>query len=289
MKPNSFLVVGCGDLGMRTARLLGPSKYDFAGVCRNPSRLPKGFTGYAADYCEMGALDFLQEAAPDYVLVTLKPSQFSAEGYQRGFPQAMSNVLSGLGTHRPKAIFMVSSTRVFAEQDGGWVDEDSPLAHEGFAATAIVEAETMLQSSDHSSCIVRFAGIYGDPAGRLIARLGRGEVSSSTPVKYSNRIHRDDCAGFLVHLLRLSMLDRKNVYIGVDSQPVPGHKVEQWIAHRLNPGGVLVEVDAAPIRSAGHKRCSNQRMLDSGYTLQYEGYKAGYGAVLAERAAIQKE
>jgi nucleoside-diphosphate-sugar epimerase len=289
MKPNSLLIVGCGDLGVRTGELLSRRDYDLGGVCRNTSRLPARLTPFAADYCEMGSLSFLQAAAPDYLLLTLKPSQFSAEGYQQGFPRAMANVLSGLGVHQPKAIFMVSSTRVFAEQNGGWVNEDSSLAQEGYAAKAIIEAEKLLQASGHPCCIVRFAGIYGDPEGRLITRLGRGEICSRTPLKYSNRIHRDDCAGFIAHLLALPPADRQAVYIGVDSEPVPGYEVEQWLARKINPDAVLTEVDSGRIRSAGHKRCSNQRLLDSGYSMQYGGYQAGYGAVLAAREARGKE
>jgi dTDP-4-dehydrorhamnose reductase len=169
------------------------------------------------------------------------------------------------------------------------VDEESPLAQEGYAAKAIIEAEEMLQNSRHSSCIVRFAGIYGDPEGRLITRLGRGEVCARTPLKYSNRIHRDDCAGFIVHLLALGHSDRLSVYIGVDSQPVPGYEVEQWLAWKINPDAILTEMDSVSMRSLGHKRCSNRRLLASGYRLQYVGYQAGYGVVVAARAAIGKE
>ena len=289
MKPNSLLIIGCGDLGVRTGALLRASDYDLGGVCRNTSRLPAVFTPYAADYCEEGSLNFLEDSAPDYLLVTLKPSQFSAEGYQQGFPGAMANVLSGLGAHQPKAIFMVSSTRVFAEREGGWVDEDSHLAQAGYAAKAIIEAEQLLQKSGHPCCIVRFAGIYGNPQGRLITRLGRGEICSPTPLKYSNRIHRDDCAGFLAHLLSLAPADRESIYIGVDSQPVPGYEVERWLALQLNPDAELIEVASEGTRSVGHKRCSNRRMLESGYTMQYGGYQAGYGAVLAARDARLKE
>ena len=108
-------------------------------------------------------------------------------------------------------------------------------------------------------------------------------------MKYSNRIHRDDCAGFIAHLLALPPADRQAVYIGVDSEPVPGHEVEQWLARKINPDAVLTEMDSGRIRSAGHKRCSNQRLLDGGYIMQYGGYQAGYGAVLGAREARLKE
>ncbi len=90
-------------------------------------------------------------------------------------------------------------------------------------------------------------------------------------------------------MLALPSADRQAVYIGVDSEPVPGHEVEQWLARKINPDAVLTEVNSGRIRSAGHKRCSNQRLLDSGYTLQYGGYQAGYAAVLATRQARGKE
>ena len=114
MKPNSILIVGCGDIGVRTGAIMGQVGYAMGGVCRNPNKLPTEFEGYMADYSEQGSLDFLESAAPDYVIATFKPTHFSAEGYQRGFPEAVQNLLTGLGAHRPKVIFMVSSTRVFA-------------------------------------------------------------------------------------------------------------------------------------------------------------------------------
>jgi nucleoside-diphosphate-sugar epimerase len=279
MKSNSLVIVGCGDLGVRVGRLLLPQGYSIAGACRNPGRLPGDFTGYTADYCQPGGLDFLEDAAPDYVLATFKPSKFSPGGYQAGFPDAIRHLLDGLGSHRPRAIIMVSSTRVFAEKNGGWVDEGSALAQEGYAARAIVAAEQRLQNSGHKSCILRFGGIYGDPAGRLLSRIASGELCAANPQRYSNRIHRDDCAGFISHLIGLDGKSRLPVYIGVDNEPAPQHEVEQWLAGQLGVAGL--SKPAAVDSPAVHKRCQNRLMRESGYTLQYPDFRAGYSAVLA--------
>ena len=286
MKPISTLIVGCGDIGARTGKLLQPAGHVISAVCRNPQGLPPGFLGYPADYCQEMSLGFLERLAPDYVLATFKPAGFNAEGYQLGFPYAVRNLLAGLGSHRPQAIFMVSSTRVLAERDGGWVDESGLLTREGFAAGAIVEAEQLLASSDHVSCIVRFGGIYGDSAGRMIARVARGELCSAEPPRYSNRIHREDCAGFLQHLICLAASGKPlaPVYLGVDSEPAPQYEVEGWLARQLGVSGRSAVAPTDGGRSAGHKRCSSALLKQSGYQLRYPGYREGYRAVLAARA-----
>ncbi|MEH6593258.1 MAG: hypothetical protein V7746_23515 [Halioglobus sp.] len=277
MKPNSILIIGCGDLGERVAGLLSASKFCVGGVCRHPERLSPLFTErYRADYTLPGSLAFLEELAPDYVLTTFKPTQPSPQGYQAGFPGAMENLLSGLGTHRPKAIFMVSSTRALAEQAGGWVDEHSAVAQSGYAATAIVEAEQRLQESGQRACIVRFAGIYGDRNGRLLNRVRLGEICAQQPVCYGNRIHRSDCAGMLVHLLNLDHLERAPLYLGVDNEPAPQYEVQRWLANEMG-------VNALPVEQAprGHKRCSNRLITASGYRFLYPSYREGYRAVMA--------
>jgi nucleoside-diphosphate-sugar epimerase len=201
MKSNSILFVGCGDLGCRSGLIMQARGWQVAGLRRDPSRLPAGFTGIRGDYSSPGDTGFIAELKPDYVVATFNPSDMSVEGYQRGFSQAAQSLLAGLGDHRPRAILSVSSTRVYAERDGGWVDETSPLSADDPRALAIIAAEQILLGSVHRVSVVRFAGIYGYPGGRLLERIRRGELSPKEPLRFSNRIHRDDCAGFLCHLL----------------------------------------------------------------------------------------
>ena len=53
-------------------------------------------------------------------------------------------LLVGLGKHKPRAILSVSSTRVYAERDGGWVDETSPFTTDDLSACRIIDAEQAL-------------------------------------------------------------------------------------------------------------------------------------------------
>jgi len=280
MKVNSVLIVGCGDLGARTGSHLRAEGWQVSGVRRSEGRLPAGFNGYPADYTEEGSLGFLAALEPDYLLVTLNPAEMTVEGYRRGFQGAMNNVLAGLGAHRPRGILMVSSTRVFAERAGGWVDETSELERDDPRALAIIEAERSLLDSGHSACVVRFGGIYGAAGGRLLARIRRGELCAPEPVRYTNRIHRQDCGGFLAHLLlaMASGASLEPVYIGVDDDPAPRFEVESWLAREI---GVAARLGATAADSpGGHKRCRNRLLHASGYRLLYPDYRSGYRAVL---------
>lgn len=86
-----------------------------------------------------------------------------------------------------------------------------------------------------------------------------------------------------MHLLQKAALGEslEPVYIGVDDAPAPRYEVETWLARKL---GVPVPDDDAPAEpvhhSAGHKRCRNRALRDSGYRLIYPDYRSGYGALL---------
>jgi nucleoside-diphosphate-sugar epimerase len=145
-----------------------------------------------------------------------------------------------------------------------------------------LEAEQLLAASDIPYTVIRFAGIYGPGRRRLIEQVLAKQGCPKEPPLYTNRIHRDDCVGFLAHLISL---DRQGVklarlYLGVDSEPVSMWQVKQWLAEQLaiDPAAMT----AAEQTRRGSKRCSNHRMLTSGYHLLYPSYRQGYGALLAK-------
>lgn len=288
MKSSSVLIVGCGDLGNRTAALLQREGWQVTGVRRSLDKLGPGIEGVSADYTQPGSLDFARDLKPDFVLATFNPFDRSEAGYIKGFRDAMQNLLDGLGTHAPRYMVMSSSTRVFAERDGGWVNEDSALSQEDPWAQAIIAAEQLLQQAGHLSTVVRFAGIYGIPGGRLLSRVRRGELCPAEPVSFTNRIHREDCAGFLAHLFLTVAQggEARPVYIGADGVPAPRYEVESWLAQQMGLSFDNTTADggaAGPTQHnrAGHRRCRNDALLASGYRLRYPSFREGYGVLLS--------
>jgi len=289
MKVISVLFAGCGDLGIRAGSRLLSAGWRVGGLRRDPGRLPAGFQGCAGDYTAADGLAAVAHFQPDYVVATFTPRDRSVEGYRCGFELGARNLLASLGGHRPRGLVWVSSTRVYAERDGGWVDEGSALAFDEPRASAMIAAESAVSESGLQSSVIRFAGIYGAPDGRLLERVGRGELCPSKPVHYSNRIHREDAAGFLCHLLLQAEAGviPAPVYNGVDDLPAPQYEVESWLCGALGAEPVPVSIESPnPIDrtfSSGHKRCSNRLLHSSGYALRYPDYRSGYSAVLACR------
>ena len=279
MKNNSVLIVGCGDLGIRTGLDLYAEGWEVHGLRRNPDALPGEFTAHRGDYTQPGELDFAHDLRPGFVIASCNPVERSEAGYRLGFLGGARNILSSLGDHRPRRILFVSSTRVQAGTGGARVDENSPLATEDRLACAIIEAEQAMLQSPHAVTVVRFAGIYGNPRGRLLSRIRRGELCEPSPGRWSNRIHRDDCAGFLTHLIKSDEVGRaiEPVYIGVDDRPELQFEVERWLAREM--GVPLEKAQADPVTASG-KRCINRLLHASGYRLRYPDYKSGYRAVL---------
>lgn len=290
MKADKVLFLGSGDLAQRAGSALLDSGCVVAGARRSPATPPAGFQAFVADYLQPATLAFIPEFDPDYIVASFKPVSRDPEGYRAGFVGASENLLSALHACRPSRILFVSSTRVFAEQEGGWVDESSPRSDSDQSAQAMIEAEALLRSAIPTTAIY-FSGIYGDPQGRLLSRISRGELCADKPAYFSNRIHRADAGAFLAHLVDVDRTSQStgqlsglaDGYIGSDDLPVLQHEVELWLASQLavSAAGETVPV---PRMTPGHKRCRNGLLRESGFELRYPDYRSGYTAVLAERS-----
>lgn len=274
-----ILILGCGDLGSSLGLALAAEGAQVWGLRRNASRIPAGIAPLQGDVCDADGLQALSGLTFDYAVVILTPGAFDDASYQRVYVDGLRNALAALPPL--KRLLLVSSTSVFAQHDGGWVDETSPTEPDGFSGRRLLESEQVLRAAGVPHTIVRFGGIYGQGRSRLIDEVKEG-IGSPASAPYSNRIHRDDCVGILHHLLRLaagSALDE--LYLGVDSCPAPLLEVKQWVARALGlPEGHLRPADRERTRG-GNKRCSNARLLATGYTLKYPGYQDGYRAMLA--------
>lgn len=278
--PARVVLLGCGDIGTALALNLHSRGLEVLALRRAPGDLPSQIPGQPLDYTDNDQLAALELQPQDILLFTPKPASFDEPGYRAGYPEPVQCLLSSWRSGPPRKVLYVSSTRVYGQDEGQWVNEETPIKPTGYAGKAIAESESMLLNSDHEVCIVRFAGIYGRWPSRLIQRIGRGEICAREPVHYGNRIHRDDCVGFLDHLLQKWIAGQalSTHYIGVDDAPVSQWEVESWLALEM---GVDELTDVAAGARGANKRCSNQRLRESGYRLLYPNYRAGYGAMLA--------
>lgn len=279
-------ILGCGDIGQRLADQL-PATTRVVGLRRSPASHPR-IHYRQADLTDRTSLEAALPHDSDVIVITMTPSEYSDAGYQRAYVHAAGNLLQVLDERAadaearpPRLLLFVSSTSVYAQANGEWVDEDSATEPDGYSGRRLLEAEALLANSCYPTCRVRFSGIYGPGRHRLIqqVRAGKGSpdlAAGSEPV-YSNRIHVDDCAGVLAHLL--SLPTPQSLYLASDCQPSPLGEVKQWLAAQLGyTAGHLQPGPEAASRAS--KRCSNRRLLDSGYRFRYPTYQQGYRQVL---------
>jgi len=282
MSKASVLIAGCGDVGCALARELRAAGFDVAGLRRRVDALPPGITPVAADLCDAAALSRALVRSWDFVVFAGAPDRFDLQAYRRVYLDGLGNLLGAL-RGEPR-VLLVSSTGVYDQHDGEWVNEDSRADAAGFSGRTLLAAEDLLRIRvGRLGTIVRFGGIYGPGRERLLREVAAGIGCPREPVRYTNRIHRDDCAGAL-HFLIEALHDGKALaplYLGVDNEPAPMWEVRQWIASRL---GVSLRVDApasADDRAPGSKRCDNRRLRAAGYVLRYPDFRTGYAPLIA--------
>ncbi|MFM7784451.1 MAG: SDR family oxidoreductase [Gammaproteobacteria bacterium] len=275
MEDRRVLIAGCGDVGALLGDGLLADGWELTALRRRPQGLPRGFRTIAADLGDPASLAPLAEHAFSHVVFAAAPGGFDAALYRRVYVEGPRNLLAVL-RGEPRVI-LVSSTGVYHQEDGSRVDEDSPTEPAGFSGRTLLEAEQALRTAigDRLS-VLRLGGIYGPGRERLLEKVAAGVGCPREPVRYTNRIHRDDAAGILQFLLLRA--GPGGLWCGVDCDPAPMWEIRQWIAGKL--GVRLDDTRESVFQRGGNKRVSNRRLLEAGYRYCYPDYRAGYGPLI---------
>jgi nucleoside-diphosphate-sugar epimerase len=270
------LIAGCGDLGTEAGLRLRRDDHDVIGLRRDPSLLPDGFGRLAAD---LGAPLPPLPADVDAVVFAAAPGERSVAAYRRVYLDGLLGVLDGLRAAgaTPGRVLFVSSTAVYDVADGSWTDEDTPTEPASETGRVLRAAEVALLEGPFPATTLRLAGIYGPGRTRLVDQVRAGEAVAPDPPVHANRIHRDDAAEAVVHLLT-RVAEPETIYLGVDHAPVDRGEVVQWLADQV---GAPAPPRGPHRRSrGGDKRCRNDRLVATGFEFRYPTYREGYAAVL---------
>ncbi|MGP0174116.1 NAD-dependent epimerase/dehydratase family protein [Pseudomonas sp. NCHU5208] len=275
------LIAGCGDVGSRLALRLQGKGWVVHGLRRNVAALPAGIHALPGDLQVATCPAAWPTTELDYLVYCAAASQHDEAGYRAAYVDGLRHVLSWLAEHgqRPRRLLFVSSSGVYGQQEGEWVDEDSPAEAQSYSARIMREAESLALNSGLPATAVRLTGLYGPGREWLLNQVRNGYRVNETPPLYGNRIHVEDAAGLLAHLLEADGRGEPlaDCYLGVDDEPAPLHEVVAWLRERL---GVSHWSDEQRVRRAGSKRCSNARARAMGWAPQYPSYRDGYSAIL---------
>jgi nucleoside-diphosphate-sugar epimerase len=290
MRPMHFLIAGCGYLGAALAQQLsqafahGGPGVRLWGLRRQVAELPECVLPVQADLNDPLLGRLLPQEPLDAVFLCTAADRSDAQGYRDAYVRATQNLVAALKARSDPALrrlFFTSSTAVYAQQDGEWVDETTPACSSHFRGATLLEAEALVHSAPCPATVLRLGGLYGPGRARLLQSVAQRTATFPETHSFTNRIHRDDAAGALVHLLRHPQPD--SLYLGVDCEPAAQHTVLGYL-HTLLQQPLSPEHEQALAKLArgapkSGKRCRNTRLCSSGYRFAYPTFREGFAAL----------
>jgi len=276
------LIVGCGYIGWRVAQWLMADKHHgpVYAVTRTRQKADQlaaqGITPIVADWTDRRSLASLPSCKRVLVAVSYDArSNRSREESQIG---GLSHLLDMLNLDCD--ICYLSSTGVFHQNDGRWVDESSPARPLGAGGVAHLRAESLLHRHRPEGrwVILRLAGIYGPNRIPRVADVLAGRPIDGPHSGYLNLIHRDDAAAAVLAAWSRSE-DRQRLYLVSDDLPVIRRRFYEQIAVLSGVQPPQFAANATPTlsaRSASNKRIWNRRFRhDLLPRLRYPTYVEG--------------
>jgi len=287
---NRLLIVGCGDIALRALPQLARN-YQVFGLVRAAAQADRiaalGAIPLTGDLDNPATLAALAGVA-DLVLHLAPPGE-SGDRDQRS-----ANLIAALSTRPPERLVYISTSGVYGDCGGAWVDEDRPLAPQTVRALRRVDAERSLlawgKQSGVAVAVLRVPGIYA--AERLpLAQLKRASpVLRAEDDVYTNHIHADDLAGICLAALERGAAGR--VYNASDDSEIKMGDYFDLVADRARlprppriartaaEAGAIAEGLLSFMRES--RRLTNTRMkAELGVRLRYPSVYEGVPPVVA--------
>ncbi len=264
-------IVGCGYIGAEAALKWTQRGLHVTGTTRNPSRLDeiskvtqKAVLIRSNDETAFAPL----VAANDTILVSVAAD--SIDHYENAYlhtAQALRHL--AVEMEMPKRLIYTSSSSVYGDHHGRWVDEESDLIATTEHAKILIEAEKTYHSLSELGwhvCILRLAEIYG-PGRELSKKVkdAHGRALPGTGNQFTNMVHQTDCANAIDYVLRHQLDGVFN--IADDDHPTRKELYNQ-VADKLQIPHPDWDPNLLSLHS-GNKRVSNHKIKAEGFTFRF--------------------
>lgn len=292
VQPGKTLIFGCGYLGGRVAAKLLASGVEVVAVTRSAARAEllrrAGMTPWIGDWNDRRTLRGL----PDHHRVLVAVAHSPRSSYSRyetqvvGFRNALQH------TSADADLCYISSTGVYHQTDGRWVDEYAPCHPRREGGRTHLEAESLLHRHrpDGRWTILRLAGIYGPDRVPRVRDVLAGRPIASPRSGFLNLIHVDDAAAVVIAAWRAGPASRRPLYAVSDGHPVIREAFYREIARLSDsPEPHFVPPSAnAPVsaRSESNKRIWNARLRhDLLPKMRFPSFREGLASILRSHAS----
>ena len=279
------LIAGCGFVGQAAARHFHRAGWEVAALTRSAeSAASLRHEQYAVEACDLTDRHTLAKKETwrgmELVVHCASSGRGGAEAYRAVYLEGARNLFEILA---PGRLLFASSTSVYAQTDGGWVDEESAALPE--VETGRILRQTEQYVIETGGVVARIAGIYGPGRSVLLRKFSAGEaVIEDEGERYLNQVHRDDVA---TALLALASAEARGIFNVVDDQPEMQRTVYEWLAQRFRlPIPPRAPRDPARKRGWTNKRVSNARLRALGWAPRYASFRTAIDEDPALLAAL---
>lgn len=280
------LIVGCGYVGIELGALLSARGHEVHGLRRHPPLqdfVRAGITPAAADLLDQKAMARLPWPF-DWVVNCAAAPNGESQTYRRTYVDGNRALLDCLERNPAKRLVYTSSTSVYGQDDGGWVDESAPTAPGTPNGDCLVEAEQTIIAARRSqglpATILRVAGIYGPDRGYWLRQFLNGEARmEGDGGRFLNMIHVEDVAGAIEAVL--THADAGPIYNAGDNAPATQREMFEWLSDRLQRPFPAIVPAGTRRRAVTNKRIDNRKLRqETGWLPKYPTFREGYEALL---------
>ena len=281
------LIIGCGYLGRRVAQCWltqGDTVFALTRSANNARVLcDSGIEPVIGDVTDAASLVRLPEI--DTILYAVGLDRSSGKSQHEVYVGGLENVLDRV-LGKVRRFLYVSSTSVYGQNGGEWVDETSDCRPEAENGKVCRNAELLLHSRFSAANILRLAGIYGPE--RLVARLAAlraGMTLEGNLDAWLNLIHVDDAVTAI--LACECRGGSGTTYLVCDDNPCRRREFYSLLANLIGapPPQTMPAAGIAVDSAALNKRCSNRRVREElKVVLRYPSIEIGLPAALTPSA-----
>jgi nucleoside-diphosphate-sugar epimerase len=279
----TILIFGCGYLGQRLAALwLAQGHCVYVTTRKEEKALQfrrQGFTPILCDVLDPDSL--IKVPAVDCLVYAVGRDRTTAKSPREVYVEGLHHLLDTVSF--PPRFLYISSTSVYGQHNGEWVDESAPTEPTEESGRVLLEAESLLHRTLPGAIILRFAGIYGP--GRLLRRqaIEEHQTLGGDPDQWLNLIHVNDGAAAI--LATEQRAQPGAVYNVSDGHPVRRRDFYATLAALLKAPeprfGSAVQSSSLFGTEPANRRIVNRRLLEElKVDLHYPSWVKGLTASL---------
>jgi len=283
--PRSILIVGCGFVGLPLARdfaSAGWLTHAITGSESTASNLQREkFRVDAIDIGDGSSVQRLRHDRFDMVIHCASSGHGGVEAYKKVYLQGTKNLLAHL---KPGLFVLASSTSVYAQTDGSWVDERSAANPARETGKVLRQTEDLVLGLGGS--VARLAGLYGPGRCVPLKKLLHGDaIIEGQGKRIMNMVHQLDAVSALRFLAEQ---EKPGIFNVVDNEPVLQRDWYCWVCEKLaKPLPPVGPPDLTRKRGWTSKRVSNQKLRSLDWSPRYPTFREGISHLVADCAPLE--